>query len=1007
MASKIITKGLKRTALSIALGMCFANTVYAQATTGSVFGQASAGDTIIVENTATGFTREISANADGSFRALSLPTGPYKVTVKHADGTSQVRESVNVSGGVGTAVTFTSTAATLGTVQVLGSAMNPIDVSSVESTTILSAEQIERIPVPRSVTGVALLAPGTTRGDSRLGGDKALASIGGASVAENAYYINGFNVTNILSGTTFNEVPFGATGEIQVKTGGYGAEYGRSLGGVVNVITKKGSNDWHFGGNLIWNPDIGRATALRTIKDVPTNTWVKTPVADYNDALRVNAYASGPILKDRLFFYAIVQGTDTSTKSYGNTRSTDSQEDQPQYLVKLDWNISDNHILEYTRFRDETKTEFTTFVNPYPFSTTHGAEVGGSVSTRGGTNDIIKWTGYLTDNFTLSALYGEGNYSRDDSPANVSSRDDCPVVQDQRTSPAVTYGCWISSRWVKPGSGDKRTAYRVDGEWVLGDHQIKFGLDDEEYKTTDGTIASGPDQTDYIISTLLPGSSAPTAIGYTNNTGSAQQVVTTRKFINGGDFLTKNSAWYVSDTWQVTENFVADIGVRNESFENLNATGGAFISIDNTWAPRLGFSWDVNGDSSTKIFGSAGRYYIPVYANTNVRLSGAELDVQKLYLWTGNFAASSDQTPVLGAQLGNTWVTSDGVVPDARTVVDPNIKPLYQDEYILGFQQQLSTDWTAGARLIYRSLKSAMDDYCSYDFPYNWAIGEGYSEDEAAAIANATNHCFLMNPGKDLTANVDFLGDGNLTTVVIPKAAVGLPDPKRTYKAIDIFFERAWDGKWFLQGSYTWAKSVGNTEGYVKSDNGQDDAGITQDWDYPGLTEGAYGYLPNDRRHTLKMFGAYQVTDQFRVGANLLVQTGRPKNCQGYYSGSFDPAAANYGAASFWCPVFDPISGLPMPKVGGVFPRQQYGRGDFGRLPTTRELGLQVTYEPNWADGLSFTLDAFNVFNERVTTSMEERAEQGGRNSPRAAYRNPLSIQAGRSFRFTVQYDWK
>ena len=133
MASKIITKGLKRTALSVALGMCFANAVYAQSTTGSVFGQAAAGDTVIVENTATGFSREITVNADGSFRALSLPNGTYKVTVKHADGKTQVRDNVAVSGGVGTPVTFAS-AGTLDTVTVVGSSINAIDVSQCEPT---------------------------------------------------------------------------------------------------------------------------------------------------------------------------------------------------------------------------------------------------------------------------------------------------------------------------------------------------------------------------------------------------------------------------------------------------------------------------------------------------------------------------------------------------------------------------------------------------------------------------------------------------------------------------------------------------------------------------------------------------------------------------------------------------------------------------------------------------------------------------------------------------------
>src|SRR3546814_5929013 len=95
------------------------------------------------------------------------------------------------------------------------------------------------------------------------------------------------------------------------------------------------------------------------------------------------------------------------------------------------------------------------------------------------------------------------------------------------------------------------------------------------------------------------------------------------------------------------------------------------------------------------------------------------------------------------------------------------------------------------------------------------------------------------------------------------------------------FFERTDDDKWTLQGSYTFARNIGNTEGYVKSDIGQDDAGISAGFDYPALADGGYGYLPNDRRHAFKLFGAYDITDEWRVGGNLIVQSGSPLNCFG------------------------------------------------------------------------------------------------------------------------------
>ncbi len=69
-----------------------------------------------------------------------------------------------------------------------------------------------------------------------------------------------------------------------------------------------------------------------------------------------------------------------------------------------------------------------------------------------------------------------------------------------------------------------------------------------------------------------------------------------------------------------------------------------------------------------------------------------------------------------------------------------------------------------------------------------------------------------------------------------------------------------------MQASYTLAYSKGNTEGGVKSDIGQDDTNVTQDFDYRELAVDSYGYLPNDRRHSLKVFGGYSFTDEFAGG---------------------------------------------------------------------------------------------------------------------------------------------
>ncbi|WP_125077267.1 TonB-dependent receptor [Pseudoxanthomonas sp. SGT-18] len=988
-------RGIRRTALSIALGLCFAGTVHAQSNTaGSVFGQAESGDTVQIVNTQTGFTRQITVGGDGSFRLSAIPAGEYRVIRTSPSG--EVNERVvRVSSGSGSNVSFvaaaSSSATALDAVEVRGfaGAVNPIDVSSVESVTILTEAQLDRLPVRRNATDVALLAPGTVRGDNRFGN---LASFGGSSVAENVYYVNGFNVTNIVTGTAFNQVPFEAVQEQQMKTGGYGAEFGRSLGGVINVTTKQGTNEWKGGVSLFWSPDsLAKGTPF-AYDPTRSGTYRIVDTGSKTDSFVYNLYGGGPLINDRLFFFGLFQGKDdTEVLNYENG-SDRSKEDSPQGLVKLDWYINDSHRLELTAFSDKNKIKGTTYQRePGDLTIGGGTPIGTFRAEEGGENYIGKWTGYLTDTFTLSALYGRGEYSRFNTNTNAEG---CPVVVDVRssgTAPVGVAGCWIDTFRGVPDAGDVRKAWRVDGEWVLGDHTLRFGLDREEFETVDGSEYSGGASWRYVNGT--PGSTA--APGVIVPPG-VTELVRFRYIGNGGTYLTKNNAWYVEDTWQVTDNFMAYLGIRNEGFENLNSEGGTFIDIEDTWAPRLGFSWDVNGDSGLKVFGNAGRYYIPVYANTNVRLAGPELDYTEWYTFTGIDPATG--IPVLGEQVGPRNYTSTGEIPDPRTVVDNNLDPMYQDEYIIGTQFTFAPNWTAGFRAIRRELQSGMDDICTGDGAANWALANGYSEEQAEAIYGALEHCFLTNPGKALSANVDLDGTGTLTRVDIPAEAIGLPEARRTYTALELMLDRAWDGKWFLSASYTYAKSKGNTEGYVKSDNGQDDAGITQDFDYPGLMDGSFGYLPNDRRHSFKLFGAYQLTDELRLGASLLAQSGRPINCFGVYPGDGpDPVAPLYGVASFYC---GEGTSVPVSYEDGLHPR-----GTSGRVPWVKIVDLRLDYEPRWAEGLSFGLVANNVFNREDYYRVRDDWDTGAGDRV-YSYKFPTGFVAPRTVTFSVQYEF-
>ncbi|MCG8274884.1 TonB-dependent receptor [Stenotrophomonas sp. NLF4-10] len=961
-----IGRKIRNSALCLAIGACFASAAYAQSnTSGSINGQAHSGDVIVVENPATGFSREVAVAGNGAFRVGALPPGAYRVTRRAADGTATVRENISVSTGTGANVNFVATdAATLDRVEVVAAGINPIDVSSVESATILTEAILDAIPVARTVTDVVLLAPGTTVGDAAFGN---LASFGGATVGENAYYINGFNVTNFRNGLGGSTVPFEFYREFQVKTGGYGAEFGRSTGGVINAITKRGTNEWEFGANVYFAPKSLQEDGYCVSR--PDGTVLTLTCRDTANEIEANFSAAGPIIKDRLFFAGIynVRNWDETLHAVGTYR--DRKNDDPFWGVKLDWQISDDHLLEYTGFRDQRHIVDTTYLYDHEADAI-GEHVGATQLRRGGRNDIFRYTGYLGDRFTLSALYGKGEFDRSD----IGEGDTCPVILDNRTGTQIRRGCWSNQI---PGTAfDTREAYRLDaewdiGQWLHGNHRLRFGLDQETNTSEDDSFYSGGVLWQYREATRSP-------------TGFE---VRQRFLSNGGRFETESRAFYLEDHWDVTDDLLLVLGIRNEQFDNRNALGETFTKQTNQWAPRVGLSWNIGGDSKRKFFANAGRYHLPVAGNTNIRLAGAEFFTEQFFVLDG---VNADYTPVLGAALTDLSVFSDGTVKDPRTIVDQNLKPMFQDEFILGYQQEIARGWTAGVRAIRRDLKSTIEDIAIDAALNDYAAANGYDDFHAGGF----DYYVLTNPGKAMNIFVDMDGDGVLEELNLSAAQLGYPKSVRKYHALEFTLDRAWDGVWFLQGSYTWSKSYGNNEGYVRSDNGQGDAGLTTLFDQPGLLEGAYGNLPNDRRHQFKLFGAWQFAADWKASGLVNVASGRPKNCFGNHP--TDEFAAAYGAESFYCDLSD----------DGTYNPVLYPRGSLGTTPWTFRLDLGLEYRPQWAGKrLGVKMDVNNIFNSGRVLEVNEVGELGpGDRNPN--YGLPTFFQAPRGVRFSVSYDW-
>lgn len=1001
--------------LTAAIGTSLLSMSTAQAqsnATGSIFGSGGApGAAVVIENLDTGVTREVKIDANGRYAASALPVGRYKVTLQKDGQSIASKDDVNVVLGAGSEVSFGGEATTsLEGIVVTASSISPIDVSQADTRRVFTADVLTKLPIAHNITNIALLAPGVVQADSRYAprGYGATASFSGSAASENAIYINGYPVTNPLTNLGSTSLPYDAINQAQVITGGYGAEFGRSTGGVINIVTKSGTNEFHAGGQVLWAPD-GLRAEQRNIY-IPRNGTANDGKLYQNYSARTDssttygAYASGPIVKDNLFFYVGAEFTDRSvdsvaafpgsTSAYGKLKY-----DVPRYNAKLDWNITNDHLLEFTAVHDVSKQWDKNYSYYYNEANAEGLPVLTRGSTQnagyyykdGGNLYIGKYTGYLTDNLTLTALYGRQSQ---DHIANPWGYDPSVVyVDDSRSIPnPIRFGNYLQIP--DPSAYDKTKGGRLDLEWRIGSHTARFGYDRIDLEVRQGTATSGPGYA-WRYATLGP-IDEPTPIpgggGAVVPVGNGDYV-SRYVYANGGTFSVKQAAYYLEDRWQLTDNWLLSLGVRNEKFRNFNADGIVYVEQKNQWAPRLGASWDVNGDSSLKVFGNIGRYHLAMPANVALRGAAGSLYTNEYFTFTGvdpSTGAPQGLTPI-----GNGPYSSNqeyGQAPNPASVAAKGLKPHYQDEFVLGFEKQLTSSLNGGARYVLRDLKNAIDDMCDGRPARRWALAHGYSEEVAENLFDELANCRLFNPGKANTFQLDD-GTGNLITVPLTAAELGFPKLKRMYQGIDFFLEQPFDGTWYWRVDYTWSRNYGNAEGQLNSDIGQGDVSQTQVWDHPELMYGANGYLPNDRRHFIKAVAAYKLTPEWAFSGAASFASGRPKNCTGYYNGpdpNGDVDEVLYSGPYYWfCD-------------GQLSPR-----GSRGRMPWTRQLDLGVTYSPKFADNkLTFRLDVLNVFNSQVAQNRVEYGELGGPGVPYQYTGRVISYSAPRYARLGIRYDF-
>lgn len=853
--------------------------------------------------------RSAITDADGRFRMPGLPPGAYKVMAE-LTGFATVEASARVTLDGTAALDLTLHPSSVTEVVTVTAEAAVIDPTSTTTGAKFDEALFNMMPVTRTFQGLAFAAPGVVPGG--LGTNP---SVAGASAAENRYVMDGLDTTDPAFGTVGSTLPFEFIQEVEIKTGGYQAEYGGALGGVVNVLTKSGTNDFH--GNV-----FGYFRGDSTASSSPvTATIGKDLFVDQEYDFGVGI--GGALLKDKLWFYVAANPTFTDRRFQTRQQQEIIQENhRVLFSGKLNYQLNANHRVVASVFGDPgTINKSTPLANLDSAGVVtnnddiknfnYGFTYNGILSP----NVFLELSAGLSDqNFTSSPLKDIPFYRDGTTGRRFAVQQNCgdpSLIADRAGRPNFAVGC-EGGTFTQENGDSSRGELRGALSWYTKTgsvgHQFKVGANYRKVKYTDHAHYPAP----------LPGAVQDNT-GYVYDAdGLAGQRFT---LFNGSYSLadydqnskgkTNETALFVQDQVQVSDRLTLNLGVRFDRSESL---GDRSVELPNRKlnfgfgdmiAPRLGFAFDVAGNGKSKLFFHYGKFYESVPLDINARTFGFEQFNFHYFYYPEDGSLPTTQNP-------GTWYYS--YLLGAGSGVDPNLKPQYTREAVGGFEYEVAKNLSLGIKGVYRDVKDVFEDI---------------------SVDGGSTY-FITNPGDTYTENP--------VTGEPLDEPVDFPLAERKYKALEFSLNKAFSNNWQFASTYVLSKNEGNYPGLFRQDNGQLDPNISSLFDLPSLLKGAYGRLNNDRTHQLKGYGSY------RWNFGLVT---------GFYAQ--------------W------LSGSPISKLGAhtVYGRRERfvtDRGSEGRTDPLWNFDLHLEYpiKLNAKTDLNLIADVFNVFDNHAPLSVDE-----------------------------------
>ncbi len=781
-------------------------------------------------------TRAAVTDGTGSYRLTLLPPGLYTLTFNLSGFVTETRKDVAVALGE-TTVLNPSLGVALSESITVTTEVPVVNTTTTELGTNLDARSFQSLPTGRNYASVAQITPGVSSDANPENTGQSSITVYGSTGAENVFYVDGVNTTGVEYGFQGKELNFEFIEAIDVKTGGYEAELGRATGGIINVITKSGGNDFHGDVFGYYDSDSLQSSADPVVATSGTVSGFTRE--DYGIGL------GGYVVKDKLWFYGAYDRVSNTQDNVlpagpraGSVVESESQRDLA--AAKLTFRLSDSQSIVGTFFQDPR--DDTGAVNDAQHALNGEPSTYEGIRSFGGRDYALRYEGVVGANWVFSlqgALHQEENSV---TPATADGDRIQYRFVDNDFFQTGGFGLIQEKEFDRDFWGGSLTRF-------LGGHQLKAGA---EYETESADVLrrnSGGQQVDVFANAADPNRPIYNHFYWTTPTATVENAPVSALMAAPEHKVT---TLYLQDRWAARPNLTLNLGVRWDRQEIIDASGEKRIDLKDDYAPRLGFIWDPEGQGRSKLFGSFGRYYEQIPMDLVIRSFSFERQTRIF-----NFSpTATTPDPAAEEALGR----SSAIFGGFTEPVDPNLENQYINEYIVGYEREVLPDVAVGIKGIYRNYGQVIEDFlCADDGTY--CIG---------------------NPGEGIMSRIFTLDYAQ--TFPAPKA-------KRVYKGVQLDVQKRLSKNWQGLASYIYSKLDGNFDGlYSPFTNVGADPNITAAYDYYDFfTNGSdlsritnTGPLSNDRRHQFKVSGTWFSPWNLTVGAAAYWRSGTPVTRYGY-----------------------------------------------------------------------------------------------------------------------------